>query len=622
MNDRRSDSELVAAHLGGDRSALAAIYDRYADRLYDTAAAMLSDRHDAEDLAHDVFVVAAGRLDQLRDPERLKPWLFAILRHEVYRRTKRRSRVRPVDFTEDGVGEMAAAHDPLAEAGGVEEAELAAFVRAASDGLAERDRLLLELSVRQGLTGADLADAVGVTPQQCHVLVHRMRDRVQRSIGALAVARYGRSECPDLQALLRGWDGTFDPPTRKRIAGHVDDCDICERTRTRFAVIPLLSAAPAFAAPASLRNRVLASASGPVVAGTATNGAGYRFDSGGFPIAPGSARRLPLVAAALFAVLLVLGGTLVAVARSGTDDAAGTATSAPAGTPAAPTAALGTSPPSSVPPSPTTASTAPTTPPTTPPATTAPVTAPTTVPSTTTPPTSEPRPTTTSSTTTTTTTNTTTTTTTPVAPPTVAPTPPPPPPGVLTLSARTIDLGPTATGATLTLSNTGGRTIDWSISGGGAPFSVGATGGSLAPGASVAVPIGVDRTGRSEGDISTQFGVASSSGVGPTALTVRASVERAPVVSITTAPSLVNCPIGIGQPVRASVTDDSAIASVTLSWSGPGNPGSTAMALRTGNWFGRLVPEAVNGAWTITVTATDVRGNSATATRPVVVSGC
>jgi len=35
------DIELVAGHLAGDRSALAAIYDKYADNLYDVAAAML-----------------------------------------------------------------------------------------------------------------------------------------------------------------------------------------------------------------------------------------------------------------------------------------------------------------------------------------------------------------------------------------------------------------------------------------------------------------------------------------------------------------------------------------------------------------------------------------------------
>lgn len=613
MHERRSDSELVAAHLGGDRSALAAIYDRYADPLYDTAAAMLSDRHDAEDLTHDVFVVAARRLDQLRDPERLRPWLFSILRHEVYRRSKRRRTIRPTDLTDSGVGDVSAPLDPLAEAGGVEAAELAEFVRAAARGLAERDQLLLELSVRQGLSGADLADAVGVTAQQCHVLVHRMRERVQRSIGALAVARYGRSACPELQVMLRGWDGTFDPPTRKRIAGHVDSCDTCEDTRRRYAVIPLLSAAPALAAPPSLRDRVLGGAAPAPAAGA---GPTVPFDARGFPTAPGAGRRIPLVAAALIAVLLVLGGGWLAIARSGDDTDGGRAAPATAPTPPAPapsTVAVTTprtAPSTTAMPSVTTVATVPTTP------------APTTAPATTQPPTTPPATTLPATTATDAPTAVDPTNPPPAPPPAPRAPPPTPAPGALVLSATTIDLGPTSTNASVSLANTGGRPIDWSISGDAAPFIVGSPGGTLAPGATIDVPIGVDRGGLAEGDLSRQLAVVSSSGVGSTALTLLASVERPPEVSITVAPSFVSCPIGIGQPVQAAVVDESAMAAVTLTWTGPGDPGSAAMALRSGSWFARLTPAAVNGSWTLTVTATDTRGNTASASRPFVVGGC
>ena len=40
-----------------------------------------------------VFLAAFSRLAQLRDPSKLRPWLFAICRHEVYRRTKSRRRI-------------------------------------------------------------------------------------------------------------------------------------------------------------------------------------------------------------------------------------------------------------------------------------------------------------------------------------------------------------------------------------------------------------------------------------------------------------------------------------------------------------------------------------------------
>src|SRR5438045_1333998 len=96
-----TSADLVTAYLAGDRDALGALYDRFAPSLYDTAAAMLSDRDEAADVVQDTFLVAAERMGQLRDPDRIKAWLFAIARHEIYRRTKRRRRVTPSELVPD-----------------------------------------------------------------------------------------------------------------------------------------------------------------------------------------------------------------------------------------------------------------------------------------------------------------------------------------------------------------------------------------------------------------------------------------------------------------------------------------------------------------------------------------
>ena len=257
MTTTLSDAELVAAHLAGDRTALAAIYDRYSAGLYDTAAAMLSDRHDAADMVQDVFCIAAERLGQLRDPERLKPWLYAVLRNEVYRRTKRRRRTTPTDFQSETVPDVVAPTDPGAEGASVAFAELASLVRAAAAGLDERDQLILELSIRQGLDGADLADALGVTPEQSYSMVHRMRERVDRSLGAFVVAKAGRRDCSTLDEILRGWDGEFNVLIRKRVARHIESCETCARTKGKVAPLALFGAAPVLAAPLGLRERVL-----------------------------------------------------------------------------------------------------------------------------------------------------------------------------------------------------------------------------------------------------------------------------------------------------------------------------------------------------------------------------
>ena len=79
------DSEVVASIVAGDPEGLAEAYDRYADPLYKYCRSMLSDPADAADAVQDTFVIAASRLAGLREPERLRAWLYAVARNECLR---------------------------------------------------------------------------------------------------------------------------------------------------------------------------------------------------------------------------------------------------------------------------------------------------------------------------------------------------------------------------------------------------------------------------------------------------------------------------------------------------------------------------------------------------------
>jgi hypothetical protein len=72
------DSELVASIVAGDPEGLAAAYDRYSGPLFGYCQSLLRERDDAADAVQDTFVIAASKLGRLRDPERLRPWLFAV----------------------------------------------------------------------------------------------------------------------------------------------------------------------------------------------------------------------------------------------------------------------------------------------------------------------------------------------------------------------------------------------------------------------------------------------------------------------------------------------------------------------------------------------------------------
>lgn len=89
------DFKLVIASRQGDRDAFASIVARYQGLLCSLAFAATGSLGDSEDLAQDVFVDAWQRLDTLREPAKLRPWLCAILRHKISR-WRRAHRTEPV----------------------------------------------------------------------------------------------------------------------------------------------------------------------------------------------------------------------------------------------------------------------------------------------------------------------------------------------------------------------------------------------------------------------------------------------------------------------------------------------------------------------------------------------
>ncbi len=323
MHDTTDDAALVEAALRGDQDAVAGIYDRYADRIHDMCVHMLGDRDEAADVTGDVFLVAMQRLSQLRQPERLRAWLFAIARHEVYRRTRRRSRVQLTQEVEDMDRIATAAAEREHDTGGADPALLATLLRDAAAGLDDRDRVVMELQL-QGLDGDELAAALGSSVSTGYQQVHRMKERLGRSLGAVLVARQGRADCEALDRLLADWDGGFSVLWRKRVARHVDGCDVCEERRRAVPAalfggaalaVPMVPAGAVSAAPAAVRERVLSGS--PPSAGT---GAGRWRDDGFPPGDGGSTRRTALVVAAVAAVVLVVVLLVSPLWPSGQDD--------------------------------------------------------------------------------------------------------------------------------------------------------------------------------------------------------------------------------------------------------------------------------------------------------------
>ncbi len=256
-----SDAALARAWQAGDVRAFDEAYRRFAPVLFGTAVGLVGDRSAAADVVHDTFLRAATRVGGLRDPARLRAWLFAILRNEAV--SVHRVRSRSGGSLDDGPAPVSEWLADTAAAPDVEASrrELADLVWTAADGLQHRDREVLELHLRGGLEAGDLAMAMGVTAGHAAVLLSRMRDRLERCLGALLIARSGRADCLDLDRLLSGWDGRFSLEVRGRVTRHIEGCPACGRRRGALVSLEHLAPVlvpPLVVLPEDLRARLVA----------------------------------------------------------------------------------------------------------------------------------------------------------------------------------------------------------------------------------------------------------------------------------------------------------------------------------------------------------------------------
>ena len=259
LHSTMRDSEVVAAIVAGNPEGLAEAYDRYASPLYTYCRSLLREPADAADAVQDTFVIAASRLAELRDPNRLRPWLYAVARNECHRRL----RARTVQVTTP-LDEMPDVSDTSADVSGeAERDELRTLLRSAVRGLNSGEQDLIELQLRQGLDAAEIAAVLGVSRNHAHALLSRARDQLEISLGALLVARSGREDCAALNTMLADWDGQLNVLMRKRINRHIENCPVCgERKKRELAPALLLGLAPlAAAVPPGLREQVLRLAS-------------------------------------------------------------------------------------------------------------------------------------------------------------------------------------------------------------------------------------------------------------------------------------------------------------------------------------------------------------------------
>lgn len=174
---QRSDAELLAAHVAGDRHAFAELFGRHHRQLHQLARLTSVSREDADDALQDAMLSAHRSAGAFRNDAAVRTWLHRIVLNACLDRV-RRAKARPTTPLQDVY--------PVADRTG--EVETAIIVQRALMLLPIQQRAAVVAVDMQGYSIAETARLLGVPEGTVKSRCARARARLAYLLGYLDIS--------------------------------------------------------------------------------------------------------------------------------------------------------------------------------------------------------------------------------------------------------------------------------------------------------------------------------------------------------------------------------------------------------------------------------------------------
>ncbi len=176
------DQDLIDRAKRGDKEAFTALVLGLGDRLFAVAYRILRDATRAEDAVQQAFLIAWRELPRLRDDSRLEAWLFRLLTNACYAEVRHTRRWQPGLRLVSDEDPGPTTDDAQLNVARRDELERA-FRR-----LSGEHRAVLVLHHYLGLSGAEIGEALGLSPGTVRSRLHYARQHMRAALEADARA--------------------------------------------------------------------------------------------------------------------------------------------------------------------------------------------------------------------------------------------------------------------------------------------------------------------------------------------------------------------------------------------------------------------------------------------------
>ena len=177
-----NDVDLIQRVLDGDQDAFSTLVNKYQKSVHALVWRKIGDFHIAEELTQDVFLKAYKRLSTLKRPEHFPGWLYVIAtRHCVSWLRKKQVPTRSLDaMSTDELEEACYAHYEAdrGETAAIEQRR--ELVKRLLKKLPESERTVVTLYYLAEMSGAEISQFLGVSPNTVRSRLHRARQRLEK----------------------------------------------------------------------------------------------------------------------------------------------------------------------------------------------------------------------------------------------------------------------------------------------------------------------------------------------------------------------------------------------------------------------------------------------------------
>lgn len=175
------DEALVARIAQGDPALFEELIRRHNQRVYRTVRAFIRDEVEVEDVMQQAYLAAFRALGQFDQRARFTTWLTRIVVNEALQRTRRRAQDESLGRL-PRVSERSMSRPIPSPEESAAMNELHTLLESAIDELPESYRAVFMLRELEGLSSADVANALSITEETVRTRLHRAKGKLQETL--------------------------------------------------------------------------------------------------------------------------------------------------------------------------------------------------------------------------------------------------------------------------------------------------------------------------------------------------------------------------------------------------------------------------------------------------------